>query len=101
AASFEHVPPAGAAVSGPVEAVAAEPYGLGRVGDLTSAHLRARDADPRSSYGDFVAVSHPVDAELPRPARPGAAVRDLLLGLVVLRCRIGRAAGGRSSSSSR
>lgn len=64
AASFKHVSPAGAAVSGPVDAVAAEPYGLDGAGDLISAYLRARDADPRSSYGDFVAVSHPVDAEL-------------------------------------
>jgi phosphoribosylaminoimidazolecarboxamide formyltransferase / IMP cyclohydrolase len=31
---------------------------------LTSAYVRARDADPKSSYGHFVAVSHPVDAEL-------------------------------------
>jgi phosphoribosylaminoimidazolecarboxamide formyltransferase/IMP cyclohydrolase len=30
----------------------------------TSAYVRARDADPKSSYGDFVAVSEPVDAEL-------------------------------------
>ncbi|GLY92716.1 phosphoribosylaminoimidazolecarboxamide formyltransferase [Actinoallomurus iriomotensis] len=64
AASFKHVSPAGAAVSGPLDAVAAEPHGLDRPGELTSAYLRARDADPRSSYGDFVAVSHPVDAEL-------------------------------------
>ncbi len=48
AASFKHVSPAGAAVGDTV----------------TSAYQRARDADPKSSYGDFVAVSHPVDAEL-------------------------------------
>jgi phosphoribosylaminoimidazolecarboxamide formyltransferase/IMP cyclohydrolase len=66
AASFKHVSPAGAAVAGPVDEVAAEPYGLAGadVGALTSAYLRARDADPRSSYGDFAAVSHPVDTEL-------------------------------------
>ena len=45
ATSYKHVSPAGAAI------------GL-------DAYLRARDADPKSSYGDFVAVSHPVDAEL-------------------------------------
>lgn len=33
-------------------------------GPLTSAYVRARDADPKSSYGDFIAVSIPVDAEL-------------------------------------
>jgi phosphoribosylaminoimidazolecarboxamide formyltransferase/IMP cyclohydrolase len=48
AASYKHVSPAGAA--------------LGRT--VADAYSRARDADPKSSYGDFVAVSHPVDAEL-------------------------------------
>lgn len=66
AASFKHVSPAGAAVAGPVDEVTAELYGVDRdrVGAVTSAYLRARDADPKSSYGDFAAVSHPVDAEL-------------------------------------
>jgi AICAR transformylase/IMP cyclohydrolase PurH len=66
AASFKHVSPAGAAVAGPVDEVTAELHGVPQtgVGALTSAYLRARDADPRSSYGDFAAVSHPVDAEL-------------------------------------
>ncbi|MFJ8158046.1 hypothetical protein [Streptomyces sp. NPDC094468] len=66
AASFKHVSPAGAAVSGAVDEVAAELYGVAghEVGALAGAYLRARDADPRSSYGDFAAVSHPVDAEL-------------------------------------
>ncbi|TDU82543.1 phosphoribosylaminoimidazolecarboxamide formyltransferase/IMP cyclohydrolase [Kribbella voronezhensis] len=66
AASFKHVSPAGAAVAGPVDEVAAGLYGVdsGSVGELTSAYLRARDADPKSSYGDFAAVSHPVDGEL-------------------------------------
>ncbi|NUR96374.1 MAG: 5-aminoimidazole-4-carboxamide ribonucleotide transformylase [Kribbellaceae bacterium] len=48
AASYKHVSPAGAA--------------LGRT--VAEAYSRARDADPKSSYGDFVAVSHPVDLEL-------------------------------------
>jgi AICAR transformylase/IMP cyclohydrolase PurH len=66
AASFKHVSPAGAAVAGPVDDVTAELYSIDRdgVGALTSAYLRARDADPKSSYGDFAAVSHPVDTEL-------------------------------------
>lgn len=66
AASFKHVSPAGAALAGPVDEVTAEVYGIDRddVGDLTSAYVRARDADPKSSYGDFAAVSHPVDTEL-------------------------------------
>jgi AICAR transformylase/IMP cyclohydrolase PurH len=74
AASFKHVSPAGAAVAGTVDDAAAELYGIDQasVGALTSAYLRARDADPKSSYGDFAAVSHPVDAEL----------AELLTGLV-------------------
>lgn len=66
AASFKHVSPAGAAVAGPVDDVMAGLYGVDgdRVGELTSAYLRARDADPKSSYGDFAAVSQPVDLEL-------------------------------------
>ncbi|WP_412543841.1 phosphoribosylaminoimidazolecarboxamide formyltransferase [Longispora sp. K20-0274] len=64
AASYKHVSPAGAAVAGPVDEVAAELYGIAGCGPLTSAYARARDADPKSSYGDLAAVSHPVDAEL-------------------------------------
>jgi AICAR transformylase/IMP cyclohydrolase PurH len=66
AASFKHTSPAGVALSGPVDEVAAGPYGTGgdKLSDTASAYLRARDADPKSSYGDFAAVSHPVDAGL-------------------------------------
>ncbi|GAB3424252.1 phosphoribosylaminoimidazolecarboxamide formyltransferase [Flindersiella endophytica] len=64
AASFKHVSPAGTALAGPIDDVTAELYGVADPGDLASAYLRARDADPRSSFGDFAAVSHPVDAEL-------------------------------------
>ena len=66
AASFKHVSPAGAALAGPVDAVAAVTFGVdaATVGPLTSAYVRARDADPRASYGDMIAVSEPVDGEL-------------------------------------
>lgn len=66
AASFKHVSPAGAAAAGPVDEAAAALYGVSNdsLGAVTSAYVRARDADPKSSYGDFAAVSHPVDAEL-------------------------------------
>jgi phosphoribosylaminoimidazolecarboxamide formyltransferase/IMP cyclohydrolase len=66
ATSFKHVSPAGAALSGPIDPAMAAAYRLdpSQVGPLTSAYVRARDADPKSSYGDFVAVSHPVDLEL-------------------------------------
>ena len=66
ATSIKHVSPAGAAVAGAIDAAMAAAYHLDRsaVGALTSAYVRARDADPKSSYGDLVAVSHPVDLEL-------------------------------------
>jgi AICAR transformylase/IMP cyclohydrolase PurH len=66
AASFKHVSPAGVAVAGPVDAVMADLYRVdpASIGALTSAYVRARDSDPKCSYGDFVAVSHEVDAEL-------------------------------------
>jgi phosphoribosylaminoimidazolecarboxamide formyltransferase/IMP cyclohydrolase len=66
ATSFKHVSPAGAAVAGPIDPAMAAAYRLDptQVGPLTSAYVRARDADPKSSYGDFAAVSHPVDLEL-------------------------------------
>jgi phosphoribosylaminoimidazolecarboxamide formyltransferase / IMP cyclohydrolase len=66
ATSFKHVSPAGAAVAGGIDRTMAAAYRLdpASIGTLTSAYVRARDADPKSSYGDFVAVSHPVDREL-------------------------------------
>ena len=64
AASFKHVSPAGAALDGPLDASIRHTYRVGDVSDVASAYLRARDADPKSSYGDFVAASGPVDADL-------------------------------------
>jgi phosphoribosylaminoimidazolecarboxamide formyltransferase / IMP cyclohydrolase len=65
AASIKHVSPAGVAVAGPLDDTARETWRLARdPGALTSAYVRARDADPKSSFGDMVAVSEPVDAEL-------------------------------------
>lgn len=66
AASFKHVSPAGAAVTGDLDETMRDVWGMGDgdVGDLTSAYVRARDCDPKSSFGDMIAVSAPVDAEL-------------------------------------
>lgn len=66
AASFKHVSPAGAAAAGPIDEATAALYGVDpdTVGETASAYIRARDADPKSSYGDFAAVSRPVDDEL-------------------------------------
>ena len=63
AASFKHVSPAGAAVAVPLApelaaAYEADPAALTPQG---LAYLRARQADPKSSFGDFAAMSDPVD----------------------------------------
>jgi phosphoribosylaminoimidazolecarboxamide formyltransferase / IMP cyclohydrolase len=63
AASFKHVSPAGAALAGPVDATAARIWRVDQAADggLLSAYVRARDADPKSSFGDVAALSRPVD----------------------------------------
>nr|WP_152366044.1 5-aminoimidazole-4-carboxamide ribonucleotide transformylase [Microlunatus speluncae] len=67
AASIKHVAPAGVAAAGPVDSVIMDSWAVdGRPSPVLSAYLRARDADPRSSYGDLLAVSDPVDLELAR-----------------------------------
>jgi phosphoribosylaminoimidazolecarboxamide formyltransferase / IMP cyclohydrolase len=65
AASFKHLSPAGVAVAGEVDDTARETWSLpGELDALTSAYVRARDADPKSSFGDVVAVSQPVSLDL-------------------------------------
>lgn len=63
AASFKHVSPAGAAVAVPLEPELARVYEVGdrALSPLATAYVRARGADPKCSFGDFVAVSDPVD----------------------------------------
>jgi phosphoribosylaminoimidazolecarboxamide formyltransferase/IMP cyclohydrolase len=63
AASFKHVSPAGVARAGSLDEVIRDANGLGStevVDEVTSAYLRARDADPKSAYGDLIAISHDV-----------------------------------------
>lgn len=66
AASFKHLSPAGVAIAGALDDATCETWGVGRqlAGTLTSAYVRARDADPKSSFGDVIALSEPVDDEL-------------------------------------
>ncbi len=66
AASFKHVSPAGAAVAVPlsdVECAAYEvtPEAAKELTPVALAYLRARNADPMCSFGDFAAVSDVVD----------------------------------------
>jgi phosphoribosylaminoimidazolecarboxamide formyltransferase / IMP cyclohydrolase len=65
AASFKHVSPAGVALAGPLDAATRQTWRTGASpGPLTAAYIRSRDADPKSSFGDMIAVSEPVDTEL-------------------------------------
>ena len=64
AASFKHVSPAGAAVAVPLAADLQRAYEAAGVTltPLATAYARARGTDPKSSFGDFAALSEPVDA---------------------------------------
>lgn len=65
AASFKHVSPSGAAVAVPLSEELAATYEISGE-DLTPAalaYVRARGADPKCSYGDFAALSEPVDEQ--------------------------------------
>ncbi len=74
AASFKHVSPAGAAVAVDLQRDLARAYEVAGL-ELTpaaTAYVRARGADPKCSFGDFVALSDPVDR----------ATADFLKGVV-------------------
>ena len=63
AASFKHVSPAGAAVSVPLNDILKEVYDCKdlELSQLATAYIRARGADPLSSFGDFISLSRKVD----------------------------------------
>ncbi len=65
AASFKHVSPAGAAVGLPLSDTLRKIYFVDDLplSPLACAYARARGADRMSSYGDFIALSDPCDAE--------------------------------------
>ena len=63
AASFKHCSPAGAAVAVDLDADVQRAYEVEgkELTRMACAYVRARGADPKSSFGDFVALSDPVD----------------------------------------
>ena len=64
AASFKHVSPAGAGLGVPLTPLLHEVYEVPEAKELTPlalAYLRARQADPMCSFGDFVGLSDVVD----------------------------------------
>jgi phosphoribosylaminoimidazolecarboxamide formyltransferase/IMP cyclohydrolase len=65
ATSFKHVSPAGAAVHVPLDETLCEIYGCQNqeLTPLATAYIRARGADPLSSFGDFIALSRKVDVQ--------------------------------------
>jgi phosphoribosylaminoimidazolecarboxamide formyltransferase/IMP cyclohydrolase len=68
AASFKHVSPAGAAVAVPLSENLAYAYEVAdrELTPAAVAYIRARGADPKSSFGDFVAISEVVDLDTAR-----------------------------------
>jgi phosphoribosylaminoimidazolecarboxamide formyltransferase / IMP cyclohydrolase len=65
AASFKHVSPAGAAVAVPLDEELRRSYEVGdaALSPAALAYVRARGADPKCSFGDFVALSDVVDLD--------------------------------------
>ena len=66
AASFKHVSPAGAAVGLPLNETLAKIYWVDNyqnLSPLACAYARARGADRMSSFGDFISLSDPCDAD--------------------------------------
>jgi phosphoribosylaminoimidazolecarboxamide formyltransferase/IMP cyclohydrolase len=64
AASFKHCSPAGAAIGIPLDDIEAKAYEIDDPNSLTpvaNAYIRARNADPMCSFGDFAAISHEID----------------------------------------
>jgi AICAR transformylase/IMP cyclohydrolase PurH len=68
AASFKHVSPSGAAVAVPLSDVLKKIYFVDDIelSPLAEAYARARGVDRMSSFGDFIALSDPVDVPTAR-----------------------------------
>jgi phosphoribosylaminoimidazolecarboxamide formyltransferase/IMP cyclohydrolase len=71
ATTFKHVSPAGVATAGDLDEVMRDTWSPDGVdlSDIATAYIRARDCDPKSSFGDIVAVSAPVDHSLTQVLR--------------------------------
>jgi len=65
ATSFKHVSPAGAAVSVELDQTMKQVYEVQDkdLSPLSTAYIRARGADPRSSFGDFIGASEKVEED--------------------------------------
>ena len=63
-ASFKHTAPAGVGTSRELSSLLKQVYGVEdkELTPVATSFVRARNADPMSSFGDFLAISHTVDA---------------------------------------
>ena len=61
--SFKHVAPAGVGTSKPLTEMLKHTYGVENkdLTDVATSYIRAKNSDPLSSYGDFIAISDIVD----------------------------------------
>ena len=71
ATSFKHVSPAGVGLGTSLNPSEAQFYGVSEdkivdYSPIALAYLRARNCDPKSSFGDFIAVNEKVDISLAR-----------------------------------
>lgn len=64
AVSMKHCVPVGVAMPGPIDAFSRALLGIGNVGPIASAYLRARSSDWSAAYGDVAVVFGTVDEEL-------------------------------------
>ena len=83
AASFKHVSPAGAAVGTPLSDTLKKAYFVEDLdlSPLATAYARARGADRMSSFGDWIALSDPLDAPTAKLIR-----REVSDGVIVPGC---------------
>lgn len=63
-ASFKHTIPSGVALEGSLTNEEQLIYGFDDQSSIANSYIRARNIDPLSSYGDFIAVSGKVDVKL-------------------------------------
>jgi phosphoribosylaminoimidazolecarboxamide formyltransferase / IMP cyclohydrolase len=71
AASFKHTSPAGVAIYRDLSLEEKEHFNMSDdLSNIAQTYIRARDCDPKSSFGDFIAVNSNVDVSLAKVIKP-------------------------------
>jgi len=71
AASFKHTSPAGVAIYRDLLDEEKDRLNIGdNLSNIAQTYIRARDCDPKSSFGDFIAVNSRVDVSLAKVIKP-------------------------------